>query len=290
MVTLIATLGGLVTLVCWGVSDYLTGEGGKRIDAYLLNLLIQGLAVVLWLPFALWYGLPALEYGPLFIVAMMAASFTIASIAIIKALAIGPFGITAPIANSYPLVTLFIGLGFLGLELSPYRLLALLAIVAGVIMLSVNRDTFDYRKFHRSASGISIIAAIFFGIGFALYDLVIDEYTWLQFVFILNVFMVLYAFPLFLAIHKRFPKRTEILHPDIRYAWGISLLVIVGGGILFAVSEYAGSVVIPAVVASASPLVTSFLAYAYDGERLTLYKRIGAVVIVLGLMALNLVQ
>jgi uncharacterized membrane protein len=51
---------------------------------------------------------------------------------------------------------------------------------------------------------------------------------------------------------------------------------------------YSGSVVIPAVIASASPLVTSLMAHIKDKEKLSVYKRIGALVIVLGLMLLNL--
>ena len=53
-------------------------------------------------------------------------------------------------------------------------------------------------------------------------------------------------------------------------------------------AESGSSVIIPAVIASASPLVTSFMAHIKDGERLSLYKRIGAIIIVLGLMLLNI--
>lgn len=290
MVTLIATLGGIVTLGCWGVSDYFTGKIGKRLDAYLLHLLIQSFAVVFWLPFALWFGLPPLDIGSLFIVAAIAVFFTIAAIATIRALAIGPLGITAPIANSYPLVTLFVGIGFLGLELSTYRLGALVFIVVGVVMLAINRDTFDYKKFHRSAGGIASLAAIFWGLGFALFDLVILQYSWIQFAFILNVFMIILALPMYTIVHRSWPRYTDFVHTDLRYAFGIAALIILGGAAFFYSSEYAGSAVIPAVVASASPLVTSLLAYVYSGERLTLYKRIGAVVIVLNLMLLNVLQ
>ena len=63
----------------------------------------------------------------------------------------------------------------------------------------------------------------------------------------------------------------------------------VGSMAFYVGSEKVGSVIIPAVIASAAPLVASGLATIYDKEKLGVVKRIGAVVVVAGVIILNLV-
>ena len=64
-----------------------------------------------------------------------------------------------------------------------------------------------------------------------------------------------------------------------------------GGSIAFYLGiESTGSVVIPVVIASTSPLVTSIAARFVDKEKLTVIQRFGAVIIVLGIIGLNFVS
>ena len=133
------------------------------------------------------------------------------------------------------------------------------------------------------------IAALFWGIGFALVDMVIDKYSWLNFLFLLNVFMAILGLLYYFIVHLKLPNAAELRHTYRQYAWQATVLSVVGSSAFFATAEYSGSVVVPAVIASAAPLVPSFLAHMRDNERLTLYKRAGALVIVAGLMLLNLI-
>ena len=55
---LFATIGGLLTLIAWGASDYFAGKEGQKIDAYLANLIIQFTSTAILLPLVFWYGLP----------------------------------------------------------------------------------------------------------------------------------------------------------------------------------------------------------------------------------------
>src|SRR3989338_8907938 len=108
----IVTLGGLVALLFWGLCDYLLGKGGKQSNAYLLNFLVQLIGVFIYLPFVLWQGVPISMDASLYVVALVSALFTVAFVAAIKAFSIGPFGVAKPLANSYPLITLAVGLVF----------------------------------------------------------------------------------------------------------------------------------------------------------------------------------
>lgn len=285
----IATLGGLVAVVFWGFSDYLVGKGGQKADAYLSNFLIQCTGTAILLPIVLWQGNPIpLELTPHLFVIAISVLFTIGFISAIKAFAIGPFGIAAPIANTYPLITLALGIGFFGLVLSPYHLFALLIIIIGVFILAIDHTTFEFRKFRGSAVHLAMIAALFWGIGFGLYDAIVHDFSWLHFLFLLNVYMAVIGGVVYFAIHRTVPTLHAIQYAFKHYAGTTATLAVIGSSAFFFASQYAGSVVIPAVIASASPLVTSFAAHMFDRERITLYKRFGAFIVVVGLMLLNL--
>ena len=285
---LLATLGGIVALIFWGTADYLMGKGGRRSDVYLMNFLLQCTGSFLLLPFVLWFGISIPITDSLYVVAMIAALFTIASVSVIKAFTIGPYGVATPLANSYPLVTLFVGFSFFHFETSLNQLVALLTIIVGVIMLAIDRTTFDRQTFHGSVVYFAGIAAIFWGIGFALFETIIDDFTWLQFLFLLNVFLAVFGFLYYVIVRRTLPNIQEIRHTYRQYVPQIAVLSVIGSAAFFAASEHVGSVIIPAVVASSAPLVPSLLAYIHDNERLSLYKRFGALVVIAGLMLLNI--
>ena len=116
--TLIATIGGVLALVFWGLGDYSTGKSGQKEDRPLTALIVQSVPVVLLLPFILLYGI-SINFDTSFLIVFGGALFlTIAYISFVKSMSIGPFGIAAPIANSYALVILLVGLTIFHLQLS----------------------------------------------------------------------------------------------------------------------------------------------------------------------------
>ena len=123
---LIATIGGLLTLLFWGLSDYFAGKSGQKVDAYLTTLIVQLMGTIFLLPVVLWYGLSISISASLIVVVVISLLFTIAYIFFIKSLASGPFGVAAPIANSYAFITLLLGFLFLQFQLTyflPFRCL-----------------------------------------------------------------------------------------------------------------------------------------------------------------------
>jgi drug/metabolite transporter (DMT)-like permease len=284
---LIATLGGLGALLGWGLSDYFAGKSGQQTSVLLTNLILQSVGVFVLLPIIMWKGLSLELNVSLLIIAASALCFSIAHISFIRSMSIGPFGVAAPIGNAYALVTLSVGILFFQLQLSSMQLFALLAIIAGVIVLAVDRTTFDYKKFRGSTVAFALITMMSWGFAFVLVDRVVADFAWYELAFLIGVCVVLFSFIAYVLVHRTLPKRNLLVYRNARHAWRAGLLVGVGVISFYSASEYVGSVVVPAVIASASPLVTSFMAYLRDRERLQLYKRIGAVIIVAGLVLLN---
>ncbi len=285
---LVATIGGIMALFFLGLSDYLAGKSGQEKDEYLTTFIIQIATPFLLLPMVLLSGEPIVIGMPFFVVMIVTLFFTIAYISFVKALSIGPFGVVAPLGNSYALVTLIIGIVFLQLQISIMQFFSLLIIIFGVIILSVERKLFNFKKIKGSALSLAMITMFFWGIGFALIDIIIDIYPWYQLLFLIGIFMSLFTFLYYIVVHKTFPKWETMKYKNMTYAWKGGLLAAFGMIAFFIGAEQGGSVVIPAVIASASPLVTSFMAHITDKEKLSVYKRIGAVIIVLGLMLLNI--
>lgn len=285
---LIATLGGLGALLFWGLSDYFTGKSGQQRDEYLTNVVLQMVVAAIMLPVVLWYGFSVGLNTTLAIMVGISLLFTIAFISYIKAMASGPFGITVPIANSYAFITLLVAIFFFQFQLSALHFLALLVIIIGIIMLTVNKTSFHTKNLRSPAILFAFITMLSWGIAFALIETIVTELPWHNLLFLLTGFMTIFSLIAYIAIRKKLPALRSLAYSNMKFAYQSGILSGIGFIAFFASAEYTGSVIIAAVIAAASPLVTSFLAYIRDGEKLSLYKRIGAIAVVLGVMLLNL--
>jgi len=285
---LIATIGGLLTLLFWGLSDYFAGKSGQKVDAYLTSLVVQAMGLIFLVPIILWYGLSISISTSLIVVVIISLLLTFAYIFFIKSLASGPFGVAAPLANSYAFITLLLGLLFLQFQVSALQLFALVIIIVGVVVLAVDRATLDYKNLRGSTIYFAAITALLWGGAFALIETMIDEFAWYELLFMISVLVTTFSFLFYVAIRRRIPTWNDIKYKSMKHAWRGGALLSFGAIAFFVAAERSGSVVIPAVIASASPLVTSFLAFWRDEEKLPLYKRVGAVIIILGLIVLNL--
>lgn len=282
-----ATIGGLLALFFWGISDYLTGKSGKVSDEYLTNFVIQIVSLLMLIPVVIYYGLSVEISYDLLPVILIAVLFTVAYIAFVKALTIGPFGVAVPIANTYTLVTLATGLLFFNFEISLLQLAVLVMIVIGVIFLAVDKTAFSLKSFKKSTVYFSFITLICWGFAFTLVDISSKIFSWHELLLMIGIVTVILGFFYYVAVRKKLPPVKEMHYTNMKYAWWSGVFISLGAMAFFFSVDITGSVVIPAVIASASPLVTSFCAYYWDDEKLDVFKRVGAVIVVLGVMLLN---
>lgn len=285
---IIATIGGLSAMLFWGLGDYWAGKAGQKSDAYLVNFVIQLAALLLLLPVTFFYGI-TIDTALIPLVLFIAALFTIAYISFVKALSIGPVGVAAPLANGYALVTILVGVVFLNFEISVVQFLVLGLIVFGALMLVVNQDTFRVRSLHASTVVPSLIALLTWGIGFALVEVAAQNMHWSQLLFYLSLFVVIMSYGLCALREHGVPRWRELTYVQNKSAWWSGALLFFGLLGFYAAVDATESVVVPAVLASASPLITSLVAWYKDGEQLSFIQRSGAVIVVCGVMALQLV-
>lgn len=286
---LIATAGGLGALIFWGISDWLASKNSKAHSPSQVNLAIQAssalLTVVIWL--LMRESLPS-GYSIL-LLSLVGALFTAAYLCFIKALSIGQAGVVVPLSNTYPLLILLLTFLFLTLTFTTLQLAAIAVIVVGAILLSFEKVTqHGLRKQLTREVAYALGAAVFWGVGFFLVGTVVGELSWVVVLGVISVSMTLFA-GCIVAMRHRHDLASVFLSTSRNTIGLVAGLALVAGSIAFYMSaELSGSVLVPAVIACASPLMTSVLAAVFDKEKIIPAKRIGAILVVIGVMLLNL--
>lgn len=285
--TLIATLGGLLAMLTWGGSDWLDSRVSKKYNPIEANLTIQlpGIISIIAL-FASGQQTPSLNNA--IIIFFAGLFFTVAFVAFIKALSHGHVGIVVPLANTYPLVPIVLSAIFLSTILKSLQYLAILLIIGGVVILAFEKR---YKRVPKPILQheiyLAFLAAILWGIGIFVLNTVVEKESWLAIFAFINISMIAGAFLIWLI--QSHDHRKEIRSVVVnKLGLTAGLLLTFGSFGWYFGAERAGSFIIPSVIASASPLVASYISALIDKEKLTIIKRAGAVIVVAGIIMLNI--
>lgn len=285
---LAATIGGLVTALCWGTGDWLAARSSKKHDPFSINFAVQvvGLLIIaiIWTIYG--FIMPAVEH--LSVILAAAVFITAAYLFFIKALSTGSVGIVVPLGNSYPLLTLILSLVFLGSIFSGAQIFAMVSIVLGAVLLAYekNHKKVPLKVLHRETL-LALIAASFWGVAFFLLETVVNEVPWYMLVGLISLIMTFISVLLLLIINKSAPMAAVKKALANKTAVIAGVILAIGSVAYYVGSERAGSVIIPTVISAGGPLVASALGAVVDKERIGVYKRMGAVAIVAGIIILN---
>ena len=161
---------GLVIALSFGTSDYLSKSmiaqiGTYRTTIYVLALTGLGSLIPGFFLRSVFTVSPLLAI----ILLMVSSSAFLSFVFMYRAYSKGILSLTAPIVNVYPAFTVIISLLFLGTTLSVEALLALVAIIAGILVVSTSLSDLRKRLFggRRSLApgiGSALLAALFFGV------------------------------------------------------------------------------------------------------------------------------
>lgn len=287
--TLIATLAGLFVALAWGTTDWLTARSSKHYDTIEINFAVQTISLI-WAGIIFAFsGLHVHDGTQVFRIALSSALIVIAYLVFIKALSSGVLGIIVPLSNIYPLVTIVLSLIFLSTHFKLVQLIAMLGITFGAALLAYEKNVkkIPFRELHKE-TGLALTAAVVWGVGFFVLNPVVSQVSWQTITIISEPTAFILSFLLLVVVKQRQTVAA------IRRSWHAKMPLLVGllgtaGMIaLYFGSTKAGSVLIPTVLAAAAPLVTSLFGALFEGERLGVLKRAGAVVVVAGIVVLNI--
>lgn len=287
---LAATLGGLVAAVGWGAGDWLTAKLSKKFGKLELNLGANIPGLLVMLPILILSSQPVPSSGFLARMWLAGALISCGFICMVTALKSGAVGIVVPLSNIYAILTLALSTVFLNSVFNSWQIVAILIIVigAGLLAYEKNHKKIPLKELHRETF-FALAAAVIWGVAFFLVNTMVEEFTWYVLSGWMSVFMTLNA--LLLVVFANGSQALKSVKRPLknRTVW-LSGFAFQFGAIGFYVgSDKSGSVIIPAVIAAAAPLVSSALAVLYDHEKIGLIKRAGAVVVVTGIIILNLV-
>jgi drug/metabolite transporter (DMT)-like permease len=285
---LIATLAGLVAAVCWGTADWLSARSTKQNGTIEINFGVQvasgSLAVILGIISG--FHLP--ETDLLITIVWGSILMTAGYLLFVKALSSGVVGIIVPIGNSYPLITVLLAIVLLGRAFSLKEISAFLLIIIGASILAYekNHRKVPLKELHRE-SMLAALAALVWGLAYYVLDPVVAKVSWQQLTVISEVVITIIAALLLVIKYKS--EVAAAARRSLSTPW--PLLVGITGTTGFAAvylgSNRAGSVVIPVILTSCSSLIASAWGAVMDKEKIGAIKRVGAVVIVAGIIVLN---
>lgn len=286
---LVATLGGVWALLFWGTADWLIAKSSRKHNQFFVNLAVQipGFLILAAIVLLTNQHLPNLH--DFMIIAFTGFAFSVAFLTFIRAFSLGAIGLVAPVSCVYPLFTLIFTALLSSLTFKHSQILASVIIVAGVVMTAYEkRDKKLSLHVQHQATVLALISALLWGLGNYLQNTVVNKMSWQMIFGIINFEMVLFALIIFLIFGRKKVSPKELSLTKNKQMLIAGTIYTLGSIGFYFSSVKVGSFLIPVIVSSAQPLYTSFLGAVLAKEKLTIIKRLGAVIIVAGIILINL--
>lgn len=281
-------LWGLISMVSWGVADYLARsysiqEGGGRTAFYIR--LISLFPPIFVLAIQAYMGQvhspidwPVIwKLGPL-----LGAVMALAYISYYHGLAIGTVSIVATVSSAWFAVGVILAFIFLGEVLSIHQAVLVGIITIGIIMLSDMRPSVNGKP---SGFIYGLAAMFFLGTATLLFKYLVEASGPMltSIVGSLGSIIVLWLWLQRTGVTLKLPGRRRL---HILIAAG---LLDVGGILFFIIGLEKAPIFIVAPVAAAHPIVTMVLAWIFLKERLSIIQRFGVALTIAGVIVLSAV-
>jgi drug/metabolite transporter (DMT)-like permease len=268
----------LVASLAWGCSDFASGTAARAHALGAVLVRTRAGAVLLLGAVALLTSARGVGDALPYVVATSAVT-PLASLALMRALAVGPMGVTAPIiATSASVPALWGGLS--GHAPGGLAISGIVAAGVGVVLASRSRDP-NGVVMRREGIVAAALAAVLIGTSMLLLHAAAARSAVTAVLLERSIELVGVAAVLAVARRARGPRAARPTGKD-----SASLLA-VGAIESVAITSYAaasnhGSLTVAAVLSSLYPVVTVLLARAVHGERLTPQQVLGATLTLVG--------
>lgn len=286
---LVATLAGLLVALLWGMGDWLSSRSAKKFSPYQVTFGSQLIGVILALALWLFADITMPNFGQFMALLAGSVLINVAFVFYVKALVDGAVGIVVPLSNGYALITVVLSAIFLSISFSLGQYAGILVIVAGAAVLAYekNHNKIPLKQLHKD-NILAMYATLIWGVGFFFMGMVVDELNWQTITFISEVISTLIVIPILYYGHKHnFMKAAKASVKSIPVLL-IGCTGIGGVTVLYIGADYANNITIPTVLSTCSTLVAVGLGALFEHERLGIYKRLGAVMVVCGIVLLNI--
>ncbi len=282
----IGIITGLVTMASWGGADFFAAFASRRVGHFITLFWAYVVAFFVTLVYLL-FSPQSLNLSPEMVV-MLALVGLLQALALMffyKGLEIGLVSIVSPIASSYSLIVVLLGIILLKEQLTTLQGLAILLIILGVPLVSINLHELFKNKAHIFQKGIKEALVSLFAWGFSYFLLtpVVRENGWFWPTLLDIFFIVLFLFIWGLLAKEKFLVLQKL-----------SFLAIFSDGFLTSVGYLAYSigllyslVSLVTPISTIFPVVTILLARVFFKEKLLWNQILGIAGVIGGLVILS---
>lgn len=279
---------GLAAALCWGTSDFAAKISAGRIGALRTALFLQYIGGLLLLLVAaqdlprLWL-FPTATYFTLGLGAINAA----AAFSLFKGFEVGRLSIISPIASSYPALSTVLAVLLLNEHVSMIRFAAILAILTGIVLVSIQRPSERLDK-RQLAAGVGYAMVAFFALGFMFFalKLVVGNLGAFLPVLLVRLMSAIVLTGAVLLTPSGRPRGKSSSYLPIVFVIGI---VDTLGNITYNLGILGGAVSVVATISGLFSAVTVILAFIVLKERLAKHQAIGLLAILVGVSIIGYV-
>lgn len=285
-----AVIGGIVSMLGYGVSDFFAKKTVDRIGSFLTIFYVQLIGIAfLALYFLYDKSLPVFSLNNLLGISIFGVLEASVYFALYRAFELGKISIVSPISSSYAIVAAIVSFIFFGEQVTTIKIVSIAVIVLGIILTAYSKTFFSDLKKSNWANGVpeAFFVLLVNGAYLPFWNEFISNSGWAVWLFLRRVVMTMVLFAYIVFVKK---KKLSFRGKGI---WKLLLVITAfeavgsfGGtwGFHFSVNETS----IVAALGSTYPMITIILARLFLGEKLEIYKYFGIAMILLGLFSLSI--
>jgi drug/metabolite transporter (DMT)-like permease len=278
---------GLVSMLGWGVSDFLGAYISRKttpLKAFTLTRLF-GTAALLILSI-LFFQSAGLSLFTISLALVTALLYVVASVSYYKGMTIGNVSIISPVASSYPALTVVLSVLLLGEKLTGLQEAAILTIIIGAILVPFKLSDFRKKKVKSISKGLkyAVIAAAGWGFMMIFIGVLASRLGWFMPILLMNFFGLGYL----LSYSKAYRKDISLPKKSILIIIIFSAVLDVAASLSFSAGTTFAYIAIVATVSSVYPSITILLANFFFKEKLDADQWLGVLLVLFGLALLSI--
>lgn len=275
---------GILAMLLWGTADFFVASAVKKTSAF--RVLFWSLLTSVLIAFFIalfFFKLPNLTFNIIWIVLLCGLLSAVSWGAFYKGLQIEKVAIMSPIANSWPVVTVFITILFLKESITLLQAIGVFFAVIGGALVSFKFK--DLLKLKNPAIGMkyALVGVIGWGILFSFVGYLVTKIGWFFPMVLIKTITAAYLFLYFKTTKKDFSlSKAGLIFVILVGIFEVLAIFAYGLGISFSSSTLVAPII------AGVPMVTVILAKVVFKEKIELNQKYGIILIVTGLVLLAL--
>lgn len=275
---------GIISMMCYGLFDFISAplarKSGAVAVAFWYFLLVCIIFSIIGLVF---FKIPEFSLFDVVVFAIASVVGAFSLVIFYKGLERGPIAVVVPIANTWSIVVILVGVLFLSERISLPQIAGIAAVLAGTIVVS--RPSLINKRADKLSAGVGYAVATMLGWGvfFSMVGILSKQFGWIWPILITSIGSAVVLFIYMSVARVRFaikmlPAKTFLLYVAVGAV----------GSAAYSIGAERGYVSIVGPVAASSPIVALLLARIFLKERVDTVRAIGIFLVLVGIVGIAL--